>query len=203
MVRNDLTPVAGTEIEIPEILDVALVMSECKRKAVLKGINGEGIRDFSDVDLSGADLSGLFLCKINFSGANLRFASFKGSVLEKVSLDNADITSTDFSHARLDEVVMTVERATGSIWENTEIINSAVPSRVAVEIERYHNSRGKSMTTPTKPGTIQAVLEKPRRCPERNMDYSTKAEGVYGDTFLISEEEPKPKEKGQIGREHV
>lgn len=61
--------------------------------------------DYSGVNLSGRDFSGLCLRKVNFTGANLSGASFKGAELWNVDFTGANIEGACFDGARFCEEV--------------------------------------------------------------------------------------------------
>ncbi|RXK85172.1 TIR domain-containing protein [Chlorobaculum sp. 24CR] len=56
-------------------------------------------KDFSEIDLSGADLSGGSFKAANFSGANLSNAIFRDAKLNGANFVGADLRQTDFSNA--------------------------------------------------------------------------------------------------------
>jgi len=65
-----------------------------------------GERDFSSVNLEGADLSGARLRKANLSGANLARADLSGADLTRADLREANLREADLTEAKLHQTIL-------------------------------------------------------------------------------------------------
>lgn len=89
-------------------------MEETKRKPLrMNGTSLEG-RDFSNMNLEGADFSFSSLEGINFDGSNLRGAKIRFASLEKATFRNADLTNADLSFSSLTDADMTGAKIEGA-----------------------------------------------------------------------------------------
>lgn len=79
----------------------------------MTGTSLEG-RDFSNMDLEGADFSFSSLEGINFDGSNLRNAKIRFSTLEKATFRNADLRNADMSFSSLTDTDMTGAQIEGA-----------------------------------------------------------------------------------------
>jgi uncharacterized protein YjbI with pentapeptide repeats len=73
-----------------------------------------GERDFSGINLSGANLEGVVLSDVNFVGANLSGTSLCEASLNRVDLSGSELSGASFSEAALVDVNLT-----GAILTNT------------------------------------------------------------------------------------
>jgi hypothetical protein len=96
--------------------------SPIERGRQLALLRGRGLRDFSEIDLSGADFTSLDLSATRFDAANLRAARFDRSRLAGAIIQNADLTAADFSGADLTGV--DVAGATG--WLETHCDHATI-----------------------------------------------------------------------------
>jgi two-component system LytT family sensor kinase len=89
-------------------------MEETKKKLLrMNGTSLEG-RDFSNMNLEGADFSFSSLEGINFDGSNLRGAKIRFASLENATFRNADLTNADLSFSSLTDADMTGAKIEGA-----------------------------------------------------------------------------------------
>lgn len=89
-------------------------MEETKKKPLrMNGTSLEG-RDFSNMNLEGADFSFSSLEGINFDGSNLRGAKIRFASLENATFRNADLTNADLSFSSLTDADMTGAKIEGA-----------------------------------------------------------------------------------------
>ncbi|MCF2445588.1 histidine kinase [Dyadobacter sp. CY345] len=88
-------------------------MEDKKKPLRMTGTSLEG-RDFSNMDLEGADFSFSSLEGINFDGSNLRNAKIRFSTLEKATFRNADLRNADMSFSSLTDTDMTGAKIEGA-----------------------------------------------------------------------------------------
>lgn len=88
-------------------------MKDKKQPLRMTGTSLAG-RDFSNMDLEGADFSFSSLEGINFDGSNLRNAKIRFSSLEKATFRNADLTNADMSFSSLTDSDMTGAKIEGA-----------------------------------------------------------------------------------------
>ncbi|WP_254562325.1 histidine kinase [Dyadobacter diqingensis] len=88
-------------------------MEDKKKPLRMTGTSLEG-RDFSNMNLEGADFSFSSLEGINFDGSNLRGAKIRFASLEKATFRNADLTNADMSFSSLTDTDMTGAKIEGA-----------------------------------------------------------------------------------------
>ncbi|WP_090341231.1 histidine kinase [Dyadobacter koreensis] len=88
-------------------------MENKKKPLRMTGTSLEG-KDFSNMDLEGADFSFSSLEGINFDGSNLRNAKIRFASLEKATFRNADLTNADMSFSSLTDTDMTGAKIEGA-----------------------------------------------------------------------------------------
>lgn len=88
-------------------------MEDKKKPLRMTGTSLEG-RDFSNMNLEGADFSFSSLEGINFDGSNLRGAKIRFASLEKATFRNADLTNADMSFSSLTDADMTGAKIEGA-----------------------------------------------------------------------------------------
>jgi len=88
-------------------------MEDKKKPLRMTGTSLEG-RDFSNMNLEGADFSFSSLEGINFDGSNLRNAKIRFASLEKATFRNADLTNADMSFSSLTDTDMTGAKIEGA-----------------------------------------------------------------------------------------
>lgn len=71
-------------------------------------------RDFSNMDLSGADFSFSSLHGVNFNGSDLKNAVFRFSALDNATFRDADLTGADLSFSSLTDVDFTGAKVEGA-----------------------------------------------------------------------------------------
>ena len=88
-------------------------MDNKKKPLRMTGTSLEG-KDFSNMDLKGADFSFSSLEGINFDGSNLRNAKIRFASLERATFRNADLTNADMSFSSLTDSDMTGAKIEGA-----------------------------------------------------------------------------------------
>ena len=88
-------------------------MEDKKKPLRMTGTSLEG-RDFSNMNLEGADFSFSSLEGINFDGSNLRGAKIRFASLERATFRNADLTNADMSFSSLTDTDMTGAKIEGA-----------------------------------------------------------------------------------------
>jgi uncharacterized protein YjbI with pentapeptide repeats len=78
-------------------------------------------RDFRELDLSGADLSGASFKAANFSGANLGKVSFRDAKLNGANFAGADLRETDLSNADISGASLVRADISGAILEGANL----------------------------------------------------------------------------------
>lgn len=78
-----------------------------------------GDRDFTKIDLSGANLAGMYLNNANFIGANLSYANLRNTQLNRVKLIAADLTQADLRGASLKKA-----KLMGAILDGANLIDA-------------------------------------------------------------------------------
>lgn len=72
----------------------------------LKNFLNDGKKDFQNIVCIGADLSNCDLSEVNFTGADLSFASFENADLRKANFTSASLMWSNFARAKMQDVIM-------------------------------------------------------------------------------------------------